>query len=142
MNRPLPLTVLAATLLAGAGAMALAGTPGIYLVQGQGAEGSVVLGQTRDAKAAQTDREGWYPVAGQDGLAYRLGGDGRVAILRCQVAACITDRGVRVGDSESVVIRRYGAPLADAGATGLLRYPGIGFLVRDGRVSVIYILPG
>ena len=115
---------------------------GTYLVQGIGLERVLEIGAAPPPNA-QKERNGWFSAANLDFRTTSGNLDGKVVLIRCRDPNCLTDRGVRIGDSWADVLRRYGAPLDSSVANGkaLIRYRGIGFLVREVKVSAIFVLP-
>jgi hypothetical protein len=144
--------ILGAWLSTLAGAGPVFGGSATYLVQGIGAEGVLEIGGRPPADAVR-QADGWLRT--KDGsLDFRVGANGLVAIIRCTSGRCTTDRNVRVGAAESVVLQRYGSPTrekssstqaaaADAGGGSrktLYIYTGASFAIQEGKVQAIYIL--
>ena len=112
---------------------------GLYLEPGLGTN-DVVIGK-KPRQKAEPDREGWRVT--RDGLKYKQAENGSVALIRCDQPQCITRQNVRVGMEASELWRRWGAPQREQTAEGGLfyEYAGIGFLVQQGRIAAIYVLP-
>lgn len=133
---------VSALLLCGSLATSAAGAAGIYLVEGRGLERVLEVGGAAP-KGARPAGDGWYRTAGLEFQTTSGSARGKVVLIRCHNAPCLTDRGVRIGSSVAEVLRRYGAPQERKGSAreALIRYRGAGFLVQEGVVTAIYILP-
>jgi hypothetical protein len=112
----------------------------IYLVPGQGIKGGLQIGDAGQIK----DR--WNEVRlpkqkESKELTYRTNTARQVVAIQCSKPECVTDQGIRVGMSETNVLRRYGAPRKETPTnTGIYyEYLGIGFEVVNATVVTIYI---
>jgi hypothetical protein len=131
----LSLMLLLAAIPLPAGAQASIGT---YLAPGIGVSGALRIGERRPPVS------GWQPDTRFRELEYRTTPDGVVVVVRCSARSCMTAHAVRVGSSESDVLRRYGAPrsqarTADGGV--YFEYVGVGFEIAKGAVRSIYAFP-
>jgi len=108
-----------------------------YLIPGVGVEGFIVIGEHRP----QADPNKWNSAV--PGLDYRVDQNRQVVLIRCRDPRYVTDRNVRIGSSETDLIRGYGATREkEPIPQGMLHgYLGISFAVRNGTVLAIYIFP-
>jgi hypothetical protein len=122
-----------------AASAALAGDV-IYLVPGLGIKGGLQIGDAGEVKDRWNEVR--LPNKKEDkGLMYRTNSARQVIAIQCRKPECVTDQGIRVGMSESNVLRRYGAPRKESPTSAGMYYEylGIGFEVVNGTVAAIYI---
>ena len=113
---------------------------GLVLERGIGIEGRLEIGGTPDTKDTVTKN-----LIQEYGLEFEQDSlSGIVLHIRCDQPGCITENNIGVGEHEKTVIRRYGPPLdkeeLDDELT-LLVYDGVAFMIKEGQVDAIYILP-
>ena len=108
---------------------------GRTLVPGIGLDGALEIGQS----AIKVDKDAWE----RKGVKFKVDEDKIIVLIKCRKPKYATDKNVRVGSPKSVVIRRYGKPLDEKKNNDrvLYRYPGIGFVIKKGKVKTIYIFP-
>ena len=111
----------------------------LYLGPGTGVSNVLRIGDRRPAAQAGS----WQRDRRVADLEYQTTPDGIVVVVRCDTPKCVTAQGIRVGNTESDVLRRYGAPRAQAKtAEGVYyEYGGIGFEIAGGSVRRIYAFP-
>jgi len=113
---------------------------GVYLEPGIGIS-PLQLGRLPPRERV-TNVDGWQQR--QDGVQYTVDkNSGVVILIRCTMPQCVTIRSLRVGQSDTELWRRLGAPLKtrDTADGKFFEYDGIGFLVRDTRITAIFVLP-
>lgn len=132
----------AASLLCGIVMLPAVWGGGVYLVEGRGLEGVLEVGRAAP-KTARPAGNSWYRAAELEFQTDSPNARGKVVLIRCRDTPCLTDRGVRIGSTVAEVLRHYGAPQErkDSARAALLRYRGIGFMLQQGVVTAIYILP-
>ncbi len=115
---------------------------GIYLVQGVGAERLLEVNKPAP-KTSKALGGGWYRAGELEFKTDDGSMGGRVVLIRCRSQQCLTDRGIKIGSPESLVLQRHGAPLERSAADGgvLMRYRGVGFLLKQEQVTALYVLP-
>jgi hypothetical protein len=112
----------------------------IYLVPGQGIKGGLQIGDAGEVKDRWNEVRLPKQKESKD-LTYRTNTARQVVAIQCSKPECVTDQGIRVGMSETNVLRRYGAPRKETPTnTGVYyEYLGIGFEVVNATVVAIYI---
>jgi len=110
---------------------------GTYLAPGIGVSGALRIGERREPV------DGWQRDARLRGLEYRTTRDGIVVVVRCDARSCVTSQAIRVGSTESDVLRRFGAPRSQTRTAdgAYFEYVGIGFEIVRGVVQRIYAFP-
>ena len=111
------------------------GGAAVYLIPGLGVKEGPQIGRPYVAPTTGGAKD--------KGLEIKRSANGLVVFIRCHTDECITDRGIQVKMSETEVLRRYGAPRAEAqtAAGYFLEYAGIGFEVGSGQVTAISVFP-
>ena len=110
---------------------------GRNLAAGIGLDGTLEIGNS----ATNVDKDNWET----KGIKFKVDEDNIIVLLKCKNPKYATDKNVRVGSPEFFVIRRYGKPLDVKKSKSkkhiLYLYPGIGFVIKKGKVKKIYIFP-
>ena len=114
---------------------------GLYLINGVGLPGTLVIGQKASGK------EGAWIVHSSD-LKYKVNNKGLVVLIKCVGNKCIADHDITVGTSKGTLLRRYGLPdreqtlKTEGESETLFEYQGIGFGINnEGIIRAIYIFP-
>ena len=76
---------------------------GLYLINGVGLPGTLVIGQKASGK------EGAWIVHSSD-LKYKVNNKGLAVLIKCVGNKCIADHDITVGTSKGTLLRRYGLP--------------------------------
>ena len=115
----------------------------IYLIDGVGAEGILMLGDNNPVRENQ-EQSKWHNYS-EHNLIYKVDKENKVTAIYCGGSNCVTNKNVQVGMQKKYVIRRYGAPQAEtmgektSSGKVIFRYSGIGFLMDNDSIDGIYI---
>jgi len=123
---------------------------GVYLEPGIGAA-PLQLGREQPPKNARgekpKDKDDWWKR--EDHVEYKVDpGSKRVVLIRCKHPNCVTIRSLRVGQPDTVLWSRLGAPRTTRPAKNgeFLEYDGVAFHIKENNnkakeIAAIYILP-
>lgn len=113
---------------------------GLFLERGIGIESRLEIGAIPDTMDAAIKN-----LAKEYGIEFEQdSASGILLHIKCDEPGCVTENNVGVGELEKTVIRRYGPPLDQEpldDETTLIVYDGVAFIIKEGLVEVIYILP-
>lgn len=117
----------------------------LYLERGVGLRKQLEIGRLPKIVRGNND---YSDLRDMFGLDYQLEyGDtaGTILHVSCNRPGCITDHNIAVGESEKMVIRRFGPPQDvkefEDNEAALYVYDGVAFKIERGQVSTIYIIP-
>ncbi|MCK4815672.1 hypothetical protein KA005_07880 [bacterium] len=113
---------------------------GLLLEAGVGLSGKMEIGEKPLIGMGEKE---FNEQAADYGLTYNTGVDGRIILIKCK-KNCVAGRNITIGDSEKLVLHRYGPPLEKKELKEnkiFYGYQGVGFRLKSSKVETIYILP-
>jgi hypothetical protein len=112
---------------------------GYFLLNGIGMPGELEIGQKRDERAVTPGE--W--IRHSEALRFKVDRSQNVVLISCKVRGCVAENNIEIGTRLGTLLRRYGAPVERSRLKEgvFYRYHGVGFIIRNDRVSDIYIFP-